>query len=410
MTDTVYGPVKDWATDFDHAAPEYNANVHQIWENLVASGCPIAHTERYGGTWLPLTHEMVHEIAYDTDHFTSRSVVVGQRKPSEIEDAMPAPIGGAPPITSDPPFHQEARRILLPAFAPKKIDAMRDEIREMCHELIDKMGDADVIDAAVQYAQHIPVMVIASMSGLPREDGEIFREMVHLFLEGIGEPMEEREPVFERIGAYLDKHIQDHIDNPRDDLISFLLNAEIMGNKLSMEHVRGTIILLMVAGVDTTWSGIGNSIWHLAGNAVDRRRLAENKDMIPAAIEEFLRAYAPVTMARLVKDDMEFHGVQMKAEDWVLLPFPAANRDPKQFENPSEVVIDREENRHSAFGLGIHRCLGSNLARLELNVAVEVFLERFPDFELDLNEVMQWSTGQVRGPRKLPIRVLARKG
>jgi cytochrome P450 len=182
-----------------------------------------------------------------------------------------------------------------------------------------------------------------------------------------------------------------------------------MGNKLSREHVAGTIILLMVAGIDTTWSGIGNSIWHLATNAVDRRRLSENPDMIPMAVEEFLRAYAPVTMARLVKQDMEFHGVQMKEEDWVLLPFPAANRDESQFENPNEVVIDREQNRHSAFGLGIHRCLGSNLARLEMNVAIEVFLERFPDFELDTSEEVTWATGQVRGPRRLPLRILARK-
>lgn len=408
MTDTVYGPVTDWATDFDHGAPEYNANVHEIWENLKASGCPIAHTERYGGVWLPLTHEMVHEIAYDTEHFTSRSVVVGQLKPSEIEDAMPAPIGGAPPITSDPPFHQEARRILLPAFAPKKIDPLRDEIREMCHELIDKMGDKDLIDAAYEYAQHIPVMVIASMCGLPKEDGDIFRSWVHVILEGIGESREEREPVFLALNEYLEKAVQDHIENPRDDLITFLLNAEIMGNKLSPEHVRGTIILLMVAGIDTTWSGIGNSIWHLANNAVDRRRLVENPGMIPMAIEEFLRAYAPVTMARLVKQDYEFHGVQMKEEDWVLLPFPAANRDEAKFENPAEVVIDREENRHAAFGLGIHRCVGSNLARLEMNVAIEVFLERFPDFEMNTTEEMVWSTGQVRGPRKLPLRINAR--
>ncbi len=408
MTDTVYGPVSDWATDFDHGAPEYNANIHEIWETLKSSGCPIAHTERYGGVWLPLTHEMVHEIAYDTDHFTSRSVVVGQLKPSEIEDAMPAPIGGAPPITSDPPFHQEARRLLLPAFAPKKIDPLRDEIREMCHELIDKMGDKELIDAAYEYAQHIPVMVIASMAGLPKEDGDIFRSWVHVILEGIGESREEREPVFLALNDYLDKAVQDHIENPRDDLISYLLNAEIMGNKLSPEHVRGTIILLMVAGIDTTWSGIGNSIWHLANNAVDRRRLVENPDMIPMAIEEFLRAYAPVTMARLVKQDYEFHGVQMKEEDWVLLPFPAANRDEEKFENPAEVVIDRQENRHAAFGLGIHRCIGSNLARLEMNVAIEVFLERFPDFEMNTTEEMVWSTGQVRGPRKLPLRINSR--
>lgn len=409
MAETVYGPVTDWATDFDHAAPEYNANIHKIWEDLKASGCPIAHTERYGGTWLPLTHEMVHEIAYDTEHFTSRSVVVGQLKPSEVPDALPAPIGGAPPITSDPPFHQEARRILLPAFAPKKIDPLRDEIRQMCHELIDKMGDRDAVDAAFEYAQHIPVMVIAQMCGLPKEDGDIFRSWVHVILEGVGESREEREPVFLALNEYLEKAVQDHIENPRDDLISFLINSEIMGNKLSHEHIIGTIILLMVAGIDTTWSGIGNSIWHLATNPVDRRRLVENPDMIPMAIEEFLRAYAPVTMARLVKQDYEFHGVQMKEEDWVLLPFPAANRDPLKFDDADKVIIDREENRHAAFGLGIHRCLGSNLARLEMNVAVEVFLERFPDFELNNSEEVVWSTGQVRGPRALPIQVNARK-
>ena len=408
MTDTVYGPVTDWATDFDHGAPEYNANIHEIWDNLKASGCPIAHTERYGGTWLPLTHEMVHEIAYDTEHFSSRSVVVGQLKPSQVEGAMPAPIGGAPPITSDPPFHQEARRLLLPAFAPKKIDPLRDEIRQMCHDLIDKMGDKDLIDAAYEYAQHIPVMVIASMAGLPKEDGDIFRSWVHVILEGIGESREEREPVFEALNEYLAKAVEEKRANPGDDLISFLLEAEIMGNKLSPEHIAGTIILLMVAGIDTTWSGIGNSIWHLANNAVDRRRLVENPSMIPMAIEEFLRAYAPVTMARLVKQDYEFHGVQMKEEDWVLLPFPAANRDEAKFANPGEVVIDREENRHAAFGLGIHRCIGSNLARLEMNVAIEVFLERFPDFEMNTTEEMVWSTGQVRGPRKLPLRINAR--
>jgi cytochrome P450 len=113
-------------------------------------------------------------------------------------------------------------------------------------------------------------------------------------------------------------------------------------------------------------------------------------------------------MARLVTEDMEFHGVHMKKEDWVLLPFPAANRDEKEFPNADTVDIDREINRHTAFGLGIHRCIGSNLARLELNVAVEVFLERFPDFEQDTKEEVKWSLGQVRGPRKLPLRILAR--
>jgi cytochrome P450 len=410
MTD-LYGPVSDWQNDFDHADPKYNENIHDIWTDLLENKkCPVAHTDRYGGAWLPLTHEYVHEIAYDTDHFTSRSVVVGRLKPSEMEiPPPPAPIGNAPPITSDPPFHHEARRLLLPAFAPKKIEPWEEEVRQICNELIDNMGDAEFVDAAVQYAQHIPVMVIARMLGLPLEDSDKFRGWVHLVLEAVNEEPETRRKKFEEFEAYLDYHVQDHIENPRDDLISYLLNAEIMGNKLIPEHVRGTIVLLLIAGIDTTWSGIGSSLWHLATNSVDRRRLVENPDLRSTAIEEFLRAYAPVTMARMVKEDYDFHGCPMKAEDWVLLPFPAANRDPNVFEDADKVIIDRAENRHAAFGLGIHRCVGSNLARLEMNVAVDVFLERFPDFELNTSEEVRWSVGQVRGPRSLPVRVLARR-
>ena len=141
-------------------------------------------------------------------------------------------------------------------------------------------------------------------------------------------------------------------------------------------------MLLLIAGIDTTWSAIGSSLWHLASHPDDRRRLVAEPELMPTAIEELLRAYAPVTMARMVAKDHDFHGCPMKADEWVLLPFPAANRDPELFDRADEVVIDRLENRHAAFGLGIHRCLGSNLARLELRVAVEEFLARFPEFEL----------------------------
>ncbi len=413
MSETIYGPVTDWATDFDHGSPAYNNNIHQIWDDLKAAGCPIAHTERYGGVWLPLTHDLVKEIAYDPTRFSSLTPVVQQLKPSQAReldpDALGAPIGPVPPISSDPPFHADARRILLPAFSPKQIDPWRSEVEQICNKLIDDMGDADIIDAAVQYTQHIPVLVVAQMVGLPLSDADRFRSWVDMVLGGIGaERNEERLAQFEAMDAYLTKHIEDHIENPRDDLTTYLLNSEIFGEKLSPRHVFGTILLLIIAGIDTTWSGIGSSLWHLASNPVDRRRLVENPEKIPTAVEEFLRAYAPVTMARMVTDDMEFHGVHMKKEDRVLLPFPAANRDEKQFANPAVVDIEREENRHAAFGLGIHRCIGSNLARLEMNVAIEVFLKRFPDFELDNSEQVTWSSGQVRGPRNLPFRINVR--
>lgn len=397
-----HGPVTDWATDYDHADPSYNPNIHQIWSDLREAGCPVAHSERYGGMWAPLTHEYVHEVAYDTEHFTSRGVIVANTRP-----IIEAPVGPAPPITSDPPFHQIARRLLLPPFAPKMIDAWEGEIRKLCRQLLDDMGDIEagqtVVDAAIQYAQHIPVNVIARMLGFPTTDDHLFREFVHNVLENVNVSAEERIAAIQPLAEYLDAQIADHEANPRDDLTNYLMNVEIAGNKLSPEHVRGSIVLLLIAGIDTTWSGIGSSLWHLATNADDLRRLVDEPELMPFAIEEFLRAYAPVTMARLVKDDHDFHGCPMKANEWVLLPFPAANRDPEVFDRADEVLIDRVENRHAAFGLGIHRCLGSNLARLELRVAVEEFIGRFPGFELAGD--VAWSTGQVRGPRALPVRI-----
>jgi hypothetical protein len=205
---------------------------------------------------------------------------------------------------------------------------------------------------------------------------------------------------------YLDARIEEHLAEPRDDLTSFLLNAELDGSKLHPDHVRGTMVLLMIAGIDTTWSAIGASLWHLSQHSDDRKRLASEPALMDTAIEEFLRAYAPVTMARLVAKDFDFNGCPMKEGDWLLLPFPAANRDPEFFDDAGDVELDRAVNRHAAFGLGIHRCIGSNLARMELRVALEEWVKRYPDFELADPGAVTWSAGQVRGPRTVPVRIL----
>lgn len=404
--DPIVAPVGDWQTDFDHAHPSYNANIYEIWDEL-REQCPVAHSDRYGGVWLPVRHADISAIAYDTEHFSSEVVVVSNAPRNDDVESL-APIGGAPPITSDPPFHHDARRVLLPAFSPKVIDQWEPEIRRLCRELLDNVGDTPTFDAAIAYAQHIPVNVIARMIGLPLEDSDYFRETVHLVLEAVGAEFGERKEGFQKLDAYLYQHVQDHIAHPKDDLIGFLLNAKIYDQPLSPAHVTGTIILLLVAGIDTTWSAIGSALWHLAGDADDRHRLVNEPALMPTAIEEFLRAYAPVTMARMVIKDTEINGCPVKRLDAVLLPFPAANRDPDVFENADEVLIDRQVNRHAAFGLGIHRCLGSNLARLELRIAVEEFIARFPDFELADPSAVTWSLGQVRGPRKLPVRILQR--
>ncbi|MFI6500073.1 cytochrome P450 [Nonomuraea typhae] len=397
----VTGPVTDWATDFSHTEGEWAADPYPIQDDL-RQRCPIARTERFGGGWLPTRYDDVAAIAYDTDRFSSRSIIMSNfRPPKEI-----APVGGVPPISSDPPFHHDARKLLLPAFTKTEVGKREAATRAYCHSLIDAFGEREVVDAAGDYAQHIPVRVIADMLGFPPEDGQHFREFIENALEGVNRPPDERVAGMGKLFEYLLVQIRDHIDRPRDDLTSFLIDAELYGQKLTADHVAGTMALLLIAGIDTTWSAIGASLWHLARTPADRGRLVAEPGLLPTAMEEFLRAYAPVTMARLVKEDMSWHGVEMKAEDWVLLSFPAANRDPAQFERAGEVVIDREVNRHAAFGLGIHRCVGSHLARMELRVALEVWLERVPDFTLADPAAVTWATGQVRGPRTLPIRRL----
>ena len=399
-SEVVTGPVSDWATDFSHVEPDWAADPYPIQDDL-RQRCPVAHTDRFGGVWLPTRYDDVAAIAYDTERFSSRAIIVSNfRPPREL-----APVGGSPPISSDPPFHHDARKLLLPAFTKTAVTRQEPGTRRFCHSLIDAFAGQDVVDAARDYAQHIPVRVIADMLGFPPEDGPQFRTFVEDLLEGINLPPDERIERVSRLFDYLLAQVNDHLEHQRDDLTSYLINAELYGRKLDPSHVVGTMALLLIAGIDTTWSAIGASLWHLAKTPGDRRRLAAEPGLLPTAIEEFLRAFAPVTMARLVRDDVHWRGVDMKADDWILLSFPAANRDPAQFDRADEVVIDREVNRHAAFGLGIHRCLGSHLARMELRVALQVWLERIGEFTLADPSAVTWSAGQIRGPRTLPLRI-----
>ncbi|MFI7420379.1 cytochrome P450 [Nonomuraea sp. NPDC049684] len=400
VSEIVTEPVSDWATDFSHVDPQWAADPYPIQDDL-RRRCPIAHTERFGGVWLPTRYEDVAAIAYDTERFSSRAIVVSNVKPPREL----APVGGVPPISSDPPFHHDARKLLLPAFTKTAVARREASTRALCHELIDGLEGREVVDAAREYAQYIPMRVIADMLGFPSEDAGRFQRFVENALESVNEPTETRMEHIAELSSYLVEQIHDHLAHPRDDLTTYLLGAELNGAKLDPVHVVGTMTLLLIAGIDTTWSAIGASLWHLAKTPADRERLVAEPALLPTAMEEFLRAYAPVTMARLVKNDMHWNGVDMKADDWVLLSFPAANRDPAHFDHPADIRIDREVNRHAAFGLGIHRCVGSHLARMELRTALDVWLQRIPAFTLADPGAVTWAASQVRGPRTLPLRI-----
>jgi cytochrome P450 len=241
------------------------------------------------------------------------------------------------------------------------------------------------------------------MLGLPDDEGDRFRTWIHEILEvGITEPAVLMRAIGETT-KYFAAEVEKRRAAPSGDLISYLASAKIDGQPLAEDHLLGTLRLLLIAGIDTTWSAIGACLWHLARHPDDRRRLAAEPELIPTAVEEFLRAYAPVTMAREVVKETTINGCPLKVGEMVLLSFPAANRDPAVFSDADRVMIDRAENRHAAFGLGIHRCIGSNLARMEITVALQEWYKRIPEFTLEAGSAVTWSEGTVRGPRKVPV-------
>lgn len=389
----------DPTTDYDIFDPQYLLDPFPTINEIRESGCPIAHTERWGGSWMPTRYADIVAIAQEHDVFTSRQILVTGPPDGQVPEGAYAGVA-APPISSDPPEHHWHRRLILPFFAPQAVAKYEPITRALCHELIDKFIDKGEADSAADYAQQIPVRVIATMLGVPTDMSDTFTGWVRGVLESGLMDQEVRLANRLNILSFFHEQVADRQQNPREnDLITTLLHSEVDGQRVPVEYVMGVCNLMLVAGVDTTWSSIGASLWHLAQHPEHRQQLRDNPDLWPAAVEELLRAYAPVTMARIVDRDIEFQGCPMKAGDRVLMSFPAANRDPEQFANPDVVDFEREHNRHVAFGAGIHRCAGSNLARLELRVALQVFLERIPEFELVNPSAVTWAGGQVRGTR-----------
>jgi cytochrome P450 len=386
-------PVTDWMTDFDYLVPEWTENPYPIWDEL-RSKCPIAHTDRFMGTYLATRYEDVRAIANDTEHFSSRRVLVRDSRPPAVP---------APPLTSDPPVHRSQRMLLQPAFTAEAVRRYEEQTRSICRELIELLIGKDGCDGAVDYAQEIPTRVTACMLGVEQRDGDQFRKWVHEFLEaGVVDQTVTLRAVRE-IKVFFETEMQKRRTAPSDDLISYLLSAQIDGQALSEDLIGSILRLILFAGIDTTWSVIGACLWHLATHDEDRRRLAAQPSLIPTAVEEFLRAYAPVMMGREILKETQINGYRLKEGEMVLIPFGAANRDPAKFADADRVIINRSPNPHVAFGLGIHRCLGANLATMEIRVALEEWLGNFQEFTLARDAAVQWSAGPVRGPRRLPL-------
>lgn len=396
-------PVRDWATDFDIFDPRWASDPHGIVSELRSAGCPVARTERFGGVSMPLGHDDVRAVAYDTARFSSRRLLVSDAGvPADVAERR------VPPLTSDPPDHRAHRLPLVAPMSRAVVERMRPRMAALCGELVDAFAGRGAFDGSHDYAKHIATRSIANLLGLPESDGDTFHRWLSTLLgHGANDPGVSQK-VYNEVQAYMFAAFMERARAPREDMITYLMATEFDfedgKRRLDPKMLGGAIQAVLFAGIDTTWSAIGLMLLHLARHPRDQARLRADPSVTPRAVEEMLRAYSPVNTGRVVMEDTEVAGCPMRKGEMVVVSYLAANRDPARFKDPDRVDFDRDEGQHAAFGFGIHRCVGLHLARLELQVAIDVLLSRVDDLRLAPEAQAVWEPGMIHGPRILPLR------
>jgi cytochrome P450 len=381
---------------FDHWDPDLAGDPYPIYTEL-RDQCPVARSDQHGGFWVLSRYADIEAAARDATTFSSKSPSI----PLEIGlDGM-----SIPPLDQDPPEHTRYRQLLLPFFSPGRSLKLEPLTRAIASRLVDDYranGGGDVVEA---FSKPLPIAVVAQILGVEKSDHDLFNEWTSAIVEDGATDPDKAAKAGRDVYAYFVKLLDERRRFPRDDLLSHLLEAEIDGDQMSDGERLGCAVLLLLAGIDTTWSTLGSFLWYLARDAKTRSQLVEDPSKIPSAVEELLRVLAPTSVARMATCDTSIDDQKICAGDPVLLPFPSANRDERAFAQPDRVLIDRSPNKHLAFGAGVHRCLGAHLARMELRVALEEFLGRIPDFVLADDDPVTWKSGPIRGPRRLELRL-----
>jgi cytochrome P450 len=312
------------------------------------------------------------------------------------------------PLSIDPPEHAKYRRLLDPQFSPKRMADLEPEARTLVNEIIDEFAARGECDFHEDFATPLPSTIFLALMGLPQEDLPDFLrwrdDTIRPQADDQAARDEKRAAAGKAIENYFESKIEEKRAHPDDRLLSTLVHGEIEGRPLTHDELLGTTHLLLLGGLDTVTATLDCMIVFLAQHPERRGAVIQDGSLVGGAVEELLRHQTPVMMVpRIIAQDVEMSGVQLKAGDGAILLIGAANADQDEFEDASDVRFDRERNRHLAFGGGAHRCLGSHLARLELTVALEEFHRRIPDYELAAHTVISFSPG-IRQSENLHLR------
>ncbi|MCZ6783587.1 MAG: cytochrome P450 [Proteobacteria bacterium] len=313
-------------------------------------------------------------------------------------------------LRQDAPHHTRLRSLVTQAFTPRAVERMRGRIEQVADELLTPLAHASRLELVGQFAAPLPVVAIAEMLGVPSEDRERFRHWSNEVVRTLGESsFEDNRRAFrarDELCEYFAGIIAERRAEPRDDLITALAAAEEEGDRLSQTDLFGILVLLLVAGNETTTKLIANSVIALLRNPEQLALLQDEPKRIAGAVDELLRYDGPVQLtSRMVCEDRELAGVTLRKGQQLVLLLAAANRDPEQFDDPERLDVTRENVRHLALGHGAHFCLGAQLARLEAGIALEALITRFPDLRFAGDEI-QWGDNTIlRGPVRLPLAV-----
>jgi cytochrome P450 len=380
---------------FDHWDLELAQDPFPVYDAL-REQCPVAHSGRYGGFFVLSRFADIENTARDHETFSSHSLSV---PPIDVNAAE----NRNPPLDLDPPRHTAFRQALLPYFSPGRTNQLEEVTRSTAARLAQALAGRGQADVAQDYAKHIPIAVLAQVLGVEPKHEDLFSEWTDAIVSGGGIDLQASTQANIDIRRYFADLIEQRRAEPRDDLVSLLTAATVDGQPISERDQLGAAALLLIAGIDTTWSMLGNSLWYLAQDDEARQLLAREPSLLPIAIEELLRRFAPVSVVRITTCPIEVGGHTIPEGTHVLLPFAAANLDPAAFPDPYRMQLNRAPNRHLAFGAGVHRCVGAHLARMELRVGLEEFLRQIPDFRLAGSDAVVWKPGQIRGPSRLVL-------
>jgi len=386
---------------YDLYSGEFRRNSHATFAQMRAQDPILKQIGLDGETpiWFVTRYSEAQQILTDDKHFVldARSVLTQEELAhvfGEIDPQIDRMMNNHM-LNKDGEDHRRLRSLVSKAFTPKVIQGMRPRIEMIAHDLLDKVAPNGRMELVSDYAFPLPITVIAELLGIPLDNQNQFRVWSNAFVRPALTPEDQQESMrlLLEFAGYMQQLVSERRRQPGNDLLTGLIHAEENGDRLDESELFSMLSLLIVAGHETTVSLIGNAVLSLLQHPDTMKEINGNPEIIPTAVEEFLRFDSPVerTLTRIVSEDLELGGQHFKRGDLVIVVLSSANRDEAQFPSSAELDIHRKQNPHIAFGKGIHYCLGAPLARLEGEIALRALFNRIPDLTLDISaEELAW--------------------